>query len=232
MHDGSEQAATVTARGGGWPQRIAQFVRSAPVTFGWLTVLFLTTAVAHLLPRWHLLSLLHKDSTNLHHLASDPIRVLITSLLWIDGFVWWPYVLVFGAFLAPAERWLGSARFVIAGLTAHVVSTYCSEGFLYWQIQEAAVSPRYLNARDIGVSYVVVGIIGLLTYHIARPCRWLYLVVVAGGAVLAVIVLHPTFTQVGHLTALLVGLACYPLARGRPGPAVDPSRLLRKRRRA
>ena len=121
---------------------------------------------------------------------------------------------------------------MIAGLTAHVVSTYSARAFLYWQIQEAAVSPRYLNARDIGVSYVVVGIIGLLTYHIARPWRWFYLFVAAGGAVLAVIVLHPAFTQVGHLTALLVGLACYPLARGRPSPPVDPSRLLRRRSRA
>lgn len=208
---------------------VTHFIAAAPVTFSWLTVLFGTTALQHLLPRWHLMALLRQDSTNLHHLASDPIRVLITSLLWLDGASWWPYLVMFCLFLAPAERWLGPLRFVIAGLVAHVVATYLSEGFLYWQIQEAMVSPRYLNARDIGVSYVVVGMVGLLTYHIVKPWRWLYLLVMLGWAGIAVLV-NPTFTPVGHLTALLVGLACYPLARGRPGRPLDPDRLLHPRR--
>ncbi|AQT82811.1 hypothetical protein B1R94_13605 [Mycolicibacterium litorale] len=213
----------------GWPQVITHFVTGAPVTFSWLTALFLTTALQHLLPRWHLMALLRKDSTNLHHLASDPIRVLITSLLWLDGASWWPYLVVFCLILAPAEHWLGPLRFVVAGLIAHVIATYLSEGFLYWQIQEAMVSPRYLNARDIGVSYVVVGMAGLLTYHIARPWRWLYLLVMLGWTGISVLV-NPAFTPVGHLTALIVGLACYPLARGRPGRPLDPARLLHPRR--
>ncbi|MBB3751769.1 hypothetical protein FHT44_004264 [Mycolicibacterium sp. BK634] len=229
MHDSPDQAApgTVQRRS---PRPVAHFIRSAPVTFTWLAVLFLTTVAQHLLPRWHLVVLLRKDSTNLHHLASDPIRVLITSLLWLDGAAWWPYLVMFCLFLAPAERWLGHLRFVIAGLIAHIVATYLSEGFLYWQIQEAAVSPRYLNARDIGVSYFVVGIIGLLTYHVVRPWRWLYLAAAFAWFVGALLI-NPTFTPVGHLCALIVGLACYPLARGRPGPPVDPSWLVRKRRR-
>jgi hypothetical protein len=230
VHDGSIQTSSAAAHRHGWPHRVAHFIGDAPVTFTWLTVLFSTTAVQHLLPRWHLLRLLRKDSTNLHQLASDPIRVLITSLLWIDGFVWWPYLVVFCLFLAPAERWLGSLRFVIAGLIAHVVATCLSEGFLYWQIQESAVSPRYLNARDIGVSYVVVGIVGLLTYRIARPWRLLYLALVLGSCGAAVFLVNPMFTQVGHLCAALVGLACYPLARGRPARPWDPSRLLHLRR--
>ena len=41
------------------------------------------------------------------------------------------FLLVFCVFLAPAERWLGSLRFVLVGLIAHVVATYLSEGFLY-----------------------------------------------------------------------------------------------------
>ena len=209
---------------------VKRFVGDAPVTFTWLALLFSTTAVQHLLPRWHLLALLRKDSTNLHHLASEPIRVLITSLLWIDGFVWWPYLLVFCLVLAPAEHWLGSLRFVVAGLIAHIVATYLSEGFLYWQIQEATVSPRYLNARDIGVSYFVVGIIGLLAYRVVLPWRWLYLLAIIGCAVITVFAVHPMFTQVGHLCAVLVGLACYPLARGRRAHPLDPARLLRRLR--
>jgi hypothetical protein len=228
VQEGSEQSAPVTPHEQGVSRPVAHFIRSAPVTFTWLAVLFLTTLAQHLLPRWHLVVLLRKDSTNLHHLASDPIRVLITSLLWLDGAAWWPYLVMFCLFLAPAERWLGHLRFVIAGLIAHIVATYLSEGFLYWQIQEAAVSPRLLNARDIGVSYFAVGIIGLLTYHVVRPWRWLYLIAAFAWFVGAVLI-NPTFTPVGHLAALCVGLACYPLARGRPGAPIDPSWLLRKR---
>ena len=228
MQEESERSASATMPGRGTSRPIAHFIRSAPVTFTWLAVLFLTTVAQHLLPRWHLVVLLRKDSTNLHHLADDPIRVLITSLLWLDGAAWWPYLVMFCFFLAPAERWLGHLRFVIAGLIAHIVATYLSEGFLYWQIQEAAVSPRYLNARDIGVSYFVVGTIGLLTYHVVRPWRWLYLIGAFAWFIAAVLI-NPTFTPVGHLSALVVGLACYPLARGRPSPPLDPSWLVRKR---
>lgn len=196
-----------------WPQTVTRFVGAAPVTFTWLTLLLMTTVAQHVLPRWHLIRMLRNDSTNLHHLASDPLRVLGTSLLWLDGYRWWwLYLLVFCVFLAPAERWLGSLRFVVVGLTAHVVATYLSEGFLYWQIEEAMVSPRYLNARDIGVSYAVAGIIGVLTYGIARPWRWLYLLA-ALGCFAGMVALQPTFTSVGHLVALLTGLALYPITR-------------------
>lgn len=221
----------VAAHKRSWPHVLTHLVGSAPVTFSWLTVLFMTTAVQHVMPRLHLRELLHQNSTNLHHLASDPIRVLVSSLLWIDGYAWWPYLLVFCLFLAPAERWLGSLRFAIAGLTAHIVATYLSEGYLYWQIQEAAVSPKYLNARDVGVSYFVVGVVGLLTYRFAFPWRWVYLAAALAWFGIPVVLL-PTFTPVGHLSALLIGLALYPLSRGRTAPLLNPVTLYRKLRRS
>lgn len=203
-----------------WPRAAAHYVLHAPVTFSWLLLLFLTTDAQNALPRIHLRTLLNQDSTNLHHLASDPLRVLGTSLLWIDGRSWWPYLIVFCLFLAPAERWLGSWRFVAAGLIAHVVGTYVSQGFLYLQIQEAEVSPRLLHTRDIGVSYFMVGIMGLLTYRIPYPWRWLYLGTGFAGLVIAWAI-HPHFTEVGHLCSLFVGLALYPLCRSRL-PATSP----------
>jgi hypothetical protein len=74
------------------------------------------------------------------------------------------------------------------GLVCHVGATYLSEGYLYWRIQEAVSSPRLIDARDIGVSYFVFGI-SLAVKH--------------------------DFTQLGHFSALLIGLACYPLTRSR-----------------
>jgi hypothetical protein len=191
-----------------------RYVKSAPLTYSWLVVLLITTIIQHTIPARHLRALLQKESTNLHHLASDPIRVLIQSLLWIDGRYWWPYLLVFTLFLAPAERWLGHLRWLLVGLVCHVGATYLSEGYLYSRIQEAVSSPRLIDARDIGVSYFVVGIVGVLTYHIPRRWRWFYLVgaLVVFGVSLAV---KRDFTQLGHFSALLIGLASYPLARSR-----------------
>jgi len=191
-----------------------RYVKTAPLTYSWLVVLLITTIIQHAMPARHLHALLQKESTNLHHLASDPIRVLIQSLLWIDGKYWWPYLIVFTLFLAPAERWLGQLRWLTVGLGCHLGATYLSEGYLYWRIQEAVSSPRLIDARDIGVSYFVVGIVGVLTYRVPRRWRWLYLVIalVVFGAFLAV---KHDFTNLGHFTALLIGLACYPLTRSR-----------------
>ena len=190
------------------------WVRSAPLTYAWLLMLLITTLLQHALPVRRLHELLQKQSTNLHHLATDPIRVLLESLLWIDGQYWWPYLVVFTVFLAPAERWLGHLRWLAVGLIWHIGATYLSEAYLYWTIQEVQASPRLIDARDIGVSYFVVGIVGVLVYRIAPPWRWFYLAaaILVFGVVLAV---RTDFTQLGHLCALLLGLGCYPLTRRR-----------------
>ena len=61
------------------------------------------------------------------------------------------------------------------GPRGQVGATYLSEGYLYWRIRSRS-SPRLIDARDIGVSNFVVGIVGVLTYHIPPRWRWLYLV--------------------------------------------------------
>ena len=114
-----------------------RFIRSAPLTFSWLAILLATSVYQHVLTRRELHAVLEHQSTNLHHLATDPIRVLFASLLWIDGVWWWPYLLMYCLILVPAERWLGSLRWLAVGLLAHVVATYVGEGTLYWAIQEA-----------------------------------------------------------------------------------------------
>jgi hypothetical protein len=124
---------------------------------------------------------------------------------------------VFTLFMAPAERWLGRVRWLVVGLVCHIGATYLSEGYLYWTIQEAQASPRLIDARDIGVSYFVTGIVGVLVYRIEPPWRWIYLaasMVVFTGA----LVIGTNFAAVGHLCALLLGLACYPLTRHRRAP--------------
>jgi hypothetical protein len=209
MNLASIQRSAAAVRHGALP-----YVKSAPLTYSWLVLLLVTTTIQHHLPSRWLWVLLDRNSTNLRHLATDPVRVLIESLVWIDGWHWWPYAVAFTLFLAPAERWLGRLRWLGVGLGSHVGATYLSEGYLYWRIQEGISSPRLVNVRDIGVSYFVVGIVGVLAYHI--PSRWRRIYVIAALVVFGVaLALQPDFTQLGHFTALLIGLASYPLIRSR-----------------
>ena len=197
--------------------RIWRFIRSAPLTYLWLIILAYTTAVAHDVNPHRLHHILVHRSTNLHHLDTNPIKVLIESLLWIDGRYWLPYLVVFTIFLAPAERWLGSLRWLLVGLAAHVGATYLSEGWLYWQIVRGAAPQSMENVPDIGVSYFAVGLVAVLSYHIARPWRWGYVAAVLLTFIVG-LAWHLGFTALGHLCAVLIGLCCYPLTRGREAP--------------
>jgi hypothetical protein len=211
-------------------RNVWRFVRSAPLTYAWLIVLGSTTAIENGLNRRQLHHLLVHRSTNLHHLGTDPIRVLIESLLWIDGRWWLPYVVIFTVFVAPAEQWLGRPRWLAVGLIAHVVATYLSEGVLYLQIERGAARASLVNVTDIGVSYFVVGLVAVLAYHITVPWRWAYIAAVLATFTVA-LVWHPGFTGMGHLFALVIGLCCYPLSRGRAAPW-DPSSIPDRLRRA
>jgi hypothetical protein len=69
---------------------------------------------------------------------------------------------------------------------------------------------------DVGVSYALAGVVAVLAYRIASPWRYVYIAGVVAFFVVPVLV-SQTFTDVGHLSAALIGFACYPLTRARPG---------------
>jgi hypothetical protein len=116
------------------------------------------------------------------------------------------------------------------GLTAHVGATYISEGLLFLAIRYHDAPHKLMHARDIGVSYFLVGLIAVLTYRIASPWRWGYLgilLVIFGLPLTRVGVNGLNFTAIGHFTAIFIGLCFYPMARRRDGRPIDPARLLR-----
>lgn len=205
-------------------RRIWRFVRSAPLTYLWMIILIYTTTIARDVNHQRLHHILLHRSTNLRHLDTNPFKVLIESLFWIDGRNWLPYLVVFSIFLAPAERWLGSLRWLLVGLAAHVGATFLSEGWLYWQIVRGAAPQSMENVPDIGVSYFAVGLVAVLSYHIARPWRWGYVAAVLLTFIVGLVWhpgflgWYPEFTALGHTCAVLIGLCCYPLTRGRGAP--------------
>lgn len=201
------------------------YIRSAPGTYIWLAILFCTTIAIHRMAPDTVDDFLRLRSTNIHNLSSQPVSALIRSALWIDGGGWLPYVLLYTVFHATAERWLGTWRWLTVVLIGHVAATYISEGVLLWAIRHGHVRQSAVNTLDVGVSYGLAAVEAVLTWAVTRPWRYVY-----GACVLLfyglALVDDRTFTDIGHFTAVLLGLACYPLTRGRPG-RIDPAALCR-----
>jgi hypothetical protein len=199
-----------------------RYVAGAPATFLWLAVLAVTTRVQRAAGRARS-QLLRSQSTNLNHLSHEPTRVLAASLFWLDGSQWWPYVPPFVAVLAPAERRLGTWRWLVAGTAAHVAGTYLGQGYLRRSIRTEQAPPRLADAHDVGVSYFLLGVAGTLSAYLPRRHRMGWRA--AGVAVLtANAVVRPTFTEIGHLSAFVTGLALSPLATDRerrPYPGIE-----------
>ncbi|MEU9095071.1 rhomboid-like protein [Streptomyces sp. NPDC048428] len=195
-----------------WIRSAGSWVRSAPGTYVWLTALFVTTVIVHQMSPAFEEDFLRQRSTNIHELSQNPVRVLISSAFWIDGGKWLPYAVLYTVFHAPAERRLGTMRWLAVAATAHVLATLVSEGVLAWAIQHGHAPATAANTLDVGVSYALAGVVAVLTYYVVRPWRYVYLfaVLVIYGVPL---VTGATFTDVGHFTAALIGLACYPLTR-------------------
>ncbi|MFE7577322.1 rhomboid-like protein [Streptomyces sp. NPDC057521] len=191
---------------------LGSWIRSAPGTYLWLTALFVTTVIVHQMSPAFEEEFLRQRSTNIHELSRNPVRVLITSAFWIDSGQWLPYAVLYTVFHAPAERRLGTPRWLAVAATAHVLATLVSEGILAWAIRHGHAPAAAANTLDVGVSYALAGVVAVLTYYVPRPWRPAYLF-----AVLVIytvpLITDPTFTDIGHLTAALIGLGCYPLTR-------------------
>lgn len=186
----------------------------------WLAVLFVTTvALHHMSPEFEE-QFLRQRSTNIHELSNDPVRVLVQSAMWIDSGRWLPFAVLYTVFHAQAERWLGTLRWLIVCVAAHVLATLISELALLKAIRDGMAPRSAVDTLDIGVSYALAGVVAVLVYRIASPWRYLYLAVVL--VVYGVPLLStPTFTDLGHFVSVVIGLGCYPLVRGR-GKAWNP----------
>ncbi|GAA3780161.1 hypothetical protein GCM10022206_18900 [Streptomyces chiangmaiensis] len=183
----------------------------------WLLVLFVTTVALHHIPPQFEDDFLRQRSTNINELSANPVRVFLTSAMWIDGGRWLPYAVLYTVFHAPAERWLGTVRWLAVCIAAHVLATLAGEGALLQAIRDGTAPRSAADTLDIGVSYALAGVVAVLVYRIAAPWRYAYLAVVL-CVYLVPLAASPTFTDFGHVVALLVGFACYPLTLGRGKP--------------
>jgi len=196
-----------------------RYLRSAPGTFIWLAILFATTMVLNNASPQYAHWLLEHRSTNIHYLDQSPVRVLVSSALWLDGGDWPFYFVLYNLFHVPAERWLGTLRWLAVLLIAHVGATYVSEGVLLWAIDHGNAPQSARFTLDYGVSYALSGVVAVLAYLIVEPWRYVYIAAVLVFYGLALFSTR-NFTSVGHFTAAMLGFACYPLTLGRSTASV------------
>ncbi|MFF9480685.1 rhomboid-like protein [Streptomyces sp. NPDC014733] len=209
------------APGGGPAGRAAAYLRRAPGTFLWLAILLVTSVIMHRFSPDVLTGFLQQRSTNIHNLLHSPGRVLLTSALWLDGGGWPLYFALYNVLHVPAERWLGTRRWLAVLTTAHIGATYLSEGVLAVAIHTGAAPHTAVNTLDVGVSYALAGVAAVLTYRLTGPWRYAYALGILAfyGAPLLT---SRGFTDVGHFAAALIGFACRPLTRGAPGTTGPP----------
>ncbi|MEE1826871.1 hypothetical protein PUR61_32495 [Streptomyces sp. BE20] len=209
----------------GLPRGVVRWVRSAPGTYLWLLLLGVTSFVVARTDPATLDWFLAARSTNLDQLRERPVHALVASALWTEQASWPSYAVLFTLFHANAERWLGTLRWFTVAAAAHVLATLVSEGVVAWGIVRGSLQRSMAETVDVGVSYALAGVVAVLTYRFAGRWRAVY-----GGGVLLFyglpLAVSHTFTDLGHFSAVLIGLCFFRFARGRP--VRDPGAALRR----
>jgi hypothetical protein len=196
-------------------------IRLAPLTIVYLIVLSATTAALSVSSPTHAAQLLLSFSTNLHELAHVPLRVLVGSAFWTEGWgdlaTWVP---LFVVIVAPVERHVGWRRTLIVLASGHLGATVLVAVGLTIALHFGTVAPTVVDAQDVGVSYAFFAGAAFAGYLLGPRERLVYFGVLGSYLVSGALQTH-TFTDFGHLAAIAIGLACRPLvgasARSRYG---------------
>ncbi|HSP37512.1 MAG TPA: rhomboid-like protein [Frankiaceae bacterium] len=204
MTDLSSHAAEVT-------RRAVRLVRGSDVALIYGAIVVLVAVALQLLPDSVHDDVVLNSSTNLVNLRKHPIYVLLVSAfvvsnlagLWLVPWLMLTY--------AATQRWLGRLATVFTALLGHVGATVFVAVLLSAGIWHRWVDRSVAHEPDVGVSYGLACLAGLLVMQV--PKRW------RGGYVGLVVlffagplVLRPTFTDVGHTTALVTGFGLAQLA--------------------
>jgi hypothetical protein len=195
---------------------VVGWVTAAPATFIYLAILSVTTWVLAGTDSTIAHALLRDQSTNLHHLTQDPVRVLVRSAFWLSSYALLFWAVLFLLVLAPAEHWLGTARWLVVFVSGHVGATLLTAAGIWLAVRSGLAPHRLEDVVDVGVSYGFAAVAAVFTFRLKRP----WSVVWAAGLVTAAVLgmfLDGDYTSYGHTAAILIGFALYPITRA---PAV------------
>jgi rhomboid family protein len=196
-------------------RRIATWCSTAPATGAYLLILVATTVFLSSSSERSDDQLLFAVSTNLHQLGRVPIRVLVASAFWTSG--WWNlalWIALFAAILAPVERRIGWRRMTTIFAAGHLGATLIVATGLWIGLRLGIVDHADVFARDVGASYGFFAVAALAVYVLAPRYRIGYLALIVGYVVARAMLSH-TFTDFGHLSAVAIGLGCYPIVHAK-----------------
>lgn len=162
-------------------------------------------------------------STNLHNLLNGRLATLLSSAFVTGGGPVWLTVPVLACLLALAELRFGTRRLVAIFFGGHIGATLLVAGGLMVAVDRGWISHAVMRVQDVGVSYGAMAVLGALTAVLTRRWRWAWAASWLAVAGLGV-ALDRTFTSVGHLLALAIGLVSATVMctlAGRPGQWLD-----------
>jgi hypothetical protein len=195
---------------------VPRFVRTAPATYVYLFTLCVTTWVLQTSSTAVARRLLLEQSTNLERLEQEPGRVLVASAFWLSQswelFAW---AVLFTLVLAPAERFLGSRRWILTFAVGHVGATLVTAGVLWLAIHDRWVEARLGRVQDVGASYGFFAVAAAFTFAFSGRRRLAYTAVLWLAVGVGALVTEGT-TTLGHAASVLLGYLCW-LAYGSRG---------------
>ncbi|MEV0239198.1 rhomboid-like protein [Streptomyces sp. NPDC050674] len=195
------------------PWRLLPTPTGTPFTFGYAVVLCLTSLITAYADPALVHALLQGSSTDVAHLVRTPELVLIGSALWVAGGVTSPFAIAFVLALTALERRIGALCAAGVFLLGHVLATLATEVPVGVAVLAGHLPDSSLHRLDYGVSFGVAAGIGALAGLLPL---WLRLPLLAGfGWMLLedLLAFADPMTNWGHLIALAVGIATWPVAR-------------------
>ncbi|MFH8662004.1 rhomboid-like protein [Streptomyces afghaniensis] len=198
-----------------------------PFTFGYGIVLCLTSLFSAYADPALVHALLQGSSTDVAHLVRTPELVLVGSALWLAGGVASPFAIGFVLVLTALERRIGGLRTAGVFLLGHVLATLATEVPVGLAVLAGQLPESSLHRLDYGVSFGVAAGTGALAGLLPL---WLRVPLLAGfGGMLLqdLLALTDPMTNWGHLIALAIGVATWPVLRrwrGRRTGPIGPAR--------
>ncbi|UUU30949.1 hypothetical protein JIX56_14105 [Streptomyces sp. CA-210063] len=195
-------------------RRLLPTPQGTPFTFFYAAVLVLTSVVAEYADPALVHALHQGSSTDVAHLVRTPVLVLFASALWVAGGVGSPYALGFLLVLTALERRIGGWRTAGVFLLGHVLATLATEVPVGLAVLAGHLPDSSLHRLDYGISFGVAASVGALAGLLPPWLRWPVLVGFGGMLVDDLIAFTDPMTNWGHLMALAIGVATWPVVRG------------------
>lgn len=183
---------------------LRRWLRGRDLAVAYATVVLVVALYVHTRPDDVTDRLVLNASTNLANLHDHPIRALFESAVVVERpaglWILAPLVIAYG----EAQRWLGRAPTVVAAAFGHVGGSLLVGVLLSAGIYHGDLDRMVARTPDVGVSYGLAAITGLLTARVPDGSRSLYIAALLAFWVGPLLV-RPSFTGIGHATALTTG---------------------------